>query len=283
MVEPTAAVGFIGVGDIGAPMCEHLIGWPGGLFVLDRRPEAVERFVDAGATAADSVKQVAAECDVICIMVQTGDQVRSLLDGDEGILANAKPGTVVVVHSTISVEEAAEFAEMGAHHDVALLDAPVSGGAMGARQGELAVMVGGARDAFEKALPVLETFGGLIKRMGDAGAGTRTKIARNLITFASYAAVGEAMRLAEASGLDIRKLAQVVLHSDALSGGAGAIMVRSTAGPMEADDPLRPYFEHAVALGLKDVAFAIEMGDELGVDVSVARLTEQKLPPALGL
>lgn len=283
MVEPTAAVGFIGVGDIGAPMCEHLIGWPGGLYVLDRRPEAVESFVSAGATSADSVQQVAAECGVICIMVQTGDQVRSLLDGDEGILANARPGTVVVVHSTISVEEAAEFAEMAAHHDIAVLDAPVSGGAMGARQGELAVMVGGARDAFEKALPVLETFGGLIKRMGDAGAGTRTKIARNLITFASYAAVGESMRLAEASGLDIRKLAQIVLHSDALSGGPGAIMVRATTAPMEADDPLRPYFEHAVALGLKDVAFAVQMGEELGVDVSVARLTEQKLPPALGL
>lgn len=276
-------VGFIGVGDIGAPMCEQLIGWPGGLFVLDRRPEAVESFVEGGATSADSVQQVATECDVICIMVQTGDQVRSLLGGDSGILANASPGTVVVVHSTISVEQAADFAEMGARHDIAVLDAPVSGGAMGARQGELAIMVGGDRDAFERALPVLQTFGGMIKRMGDAGAGTRTKIARNLITFASYAAVGESMRLAEASGLDIHKLAQVVLHSDALSGGAGAIMVRSTAGPMEADDPLRPYFEHAAALGLKDIAFAIEMGEELGVDVSIARLTEQKLPPALGL
>jgi len=264
-------------------MCEQLIGWPGGLFVLDRRPEAVESFVEGGATSADSVQQVATECDVICIMVQTGDQVRSLLGGDSGILANASPGTVVVVHSTISVEQAADFAEMGARHDIAVLDAPVSGGAMGARQGELAIMVGGDRDAFERALPVLQTFGGMIKRMGDAGAGTRTKIARNLITFASYAAVGESMRLAEASGLDIRKLAQVVLHSDALSGGAGAIMVRSTAGPMEADDPLRPYFEHAAALGLKDIAFAIEMGEELGVDVSIARLTEQKLPPALGL
>ncbi len=281
MSEP--AVGFIGLGDIGAPMCEQLVGWPGGLHVLDKRPEATAGLVEAGATAAESVQQVAADCDVICIMVQTGDQVRSLLDGDGGILANAKSGVVVLVHSTISIDEALEFAEMGERHGVSVLDAPVSGGAMGAGTGELAIMVGGNRDAYERALPVLQTLGALIQHMGDAGAGTRTKIARNLITFASYAAVGEAMRLAEASGLDLRKLARVVQHSDALSGGPGAIMIRSTAEPMDSDDPLRQYLEHALALGMKDLGFAIAMGEELGVDVPVARLAERTLPPALGL
>jgi 3-hydroxyisobutyrate dehydrogenase len=277
------SVGFIGLGNIGAPMARRLAAWPGGLVVHDVFPAAMEKFTSRGATGAGSGAEVASQCAVICVMVQNETQVRDVLDGPEGILATALPGTVVVVHSTISAEAAVALAELAASADVELVDAPVSGGAGGAREGSLAVMVGGSDAAVARATPVLEQFAAMVQHMGPVGAGTRTKIARNLITFASYAVVGEAQRLAEAAGLDLGKLGDVVRHSDRVTGGPGAIMVRPTAAEMAQDDGLRPIFAHSETLGGKDLELAIRMGAELGVDTFFAQTALQALPAALGL
>ena len=109
------------------------------------------------------------------------------------------------------------------------------------------------------------------------------KIARNLITFASFAAVGEAQRLAQAAGLDVAALGDVVRHSDRVTGGAGAIMLRPDASVMADDDGLRPIFAHTAALGTKDLDLAAELGDGLDVDTPVAELARRLLAPALGL
>jgi 3-hydroxyisobutyrate dehydrogenase-like beta-hydroxyacid dehydrogenase len=144
-------------------------------------------------------------------------------------------------------------------------------------------MLGASDAAAERVRPVLERFASLVQHMGPVGAGTRTKIARNLISFAGFAVAGEAQRLAEAAGLDLMKLGEVVRHSDAVTGGPGAIMVRPTAAAMAESDGLRPIFEHSRSLGAKDLELARAMAAELGVDVPFAALAEQWLAVALGL
>lgn len=279
----SAAVGFIGLGNIGAPMATRLLDWPEGLVVHDVADAATRPFVDRGASAVASPAEVAARADRICVMVQNEQQVRDVVLGEHGIAAGATPGTVVAVHSTISAEGASAIAADAAARDVAVVDAPVSGGPMGAHEGSLAVMLGGEEVAVARITPVLERFASMVQHMGPVGAGTRTKIARNLISFASYVAVGEAQRLADAAGLDLVKLGEVVRHSDRVTGGPGAIMLRSSAAVMDAQDGLRPIFEHTVTLGSKDLELAVQLGDELGVATPVAELSLTRLRSALGL
>jgi 3-hydroxyisobutyrate dehydrogenase-like beta-hydroxyacid dehydrogenase len=125
--------------------------------------------------------------------------------------------------------------------------------------------------------------GTLVSHFGPVGSGTNAKITRNLITFASFAVVGEAQRLAEAAGLDLAKLGDVVRHSDRVTGGAGAVMLRPTAGVMDDDDSLRPIFEHTATLGAKDLHLAVQLAAEHGLDAPFAELGERWLRVALGL
>ncbi|HNG23616.1 MAG TPA: NAD(P)-dependent oxidoreductase [Microthrixaceae bacterium] len=276
-------IGFIGLGNIGAPMARRLLDRPDELVVLDVAAAATAPFAAEGATVAATPAELAARARVISIVVRDEAQVADVLDGPDGLLAAATAGTVVAVHSTISAEGAVALAERASAAGVDLVDAPISGGAMGAHEGTLAVMVGGSDDAVERARPVLERYASLVVHCGPVGQGTRMKIARNLITFASFAAVGEAQRLAQAAGLDVAALGDVVRHSDRVTGGAGAIMLRPDASVMADDDGLRPIFAHTAALGTKDLDLAAELGDGLDVDTPVAELARRLLAPALGL
>lgn len=276
-------IGFIGLGNIGAPMARRLLDRPDELVVLDVAAAATAPFAAEGATVAATPAELAARARVISIVVRDEAQVAEVLDGPDGLLAGAAAGTVVAVHSTISAEGAVALAERAAAAGVDLVDAPISGGAMGAHEGTLVVMVGGSDDAVERARPVLERYASLVVHCGPVGQGTRMKIARNLITFASFAAVGEAQRLAQAAGLDVAALGDVVRHSDRVTGGAGAIMLRPDASVMADDDGLRPIFAHTAALGTKDLDLAAELGDGLDVDTPVAELARRLLAPALGL
>lgn len=276
-------IGFIGLGNIGAPMARRLLDRPDELVVVDVAAAATAPFAAEGATVAATPAELAARARVISIVVRDEAQVADVLDGPDGLLAAATAGTVVAVHSTISAEGAVALAERASAAGVDLVDAPISGGAMGAHEGTLAVMVGGSDDAVERARPVLERYASLVVHCGPVGQGTRMKIARNLITFASFAAVGEAQRLAQAAGLDVAALGDVVRHSDRVTGGAGAIMLRPDASVMADDDGLRPIFAHTAALGTKDLELAAELGDGLNVDTPVAELARRLLAPALGL
>jgi 3-hydroxyisobutyrate dehydrogenase-like beta-hydroxyacid dehydrogenase len=199
------------------------------------------------------------------------------------LLEHAREGTVVALHSTIEPHTAAELAERAAVRGVHVLDAPVSGGAVGAAEGRLAVMVGGDRAAYDIAKPVFRALAEVVVHLGPAGAGTRCKLARNLLTFAGFAAAAEASRLAEAAGIDLRKLAAVVRHSDAITGGPGATMIRATTAPLDPADGLRPIFEHTRALGEKDLAQALALGEQLGVDLPFAALALSSLADGLGV
>ncbi|MGB8649827.1 MAG: NAD(P)-dependent oxidoreductase [Mycobacteriales bacterium] len=273
------AVGFIGLGNIGAAMATRLLGHPEGLHVHDVREEAMAPFVEKGARPG-SLKDLAVECDVISLVVLTDAQVCDVV-GE--LLEHATEGTVIAIHSTIETQTAPELAAAGLRRGVHVLDAPVSGGAIGAAEGRLAVMVGGDRSAYETAKPVFATWAELVLHLGPAGAGTQCKLARNLLTFVGYAAAAEASRLAEAAGLDLRKLAAVARHSDAITGGPSAVMIRQSTAPFSADDALRPIFEHTRTLGEKDLALALALGESVHVDLPFARLAEQSLAAGLGV
>jgi 3-hydroxyisobutyrate dehydrogenase-like beta-hydroxyacid dehydrogenase len=272
--------GFIGLGQMGTPMAMRLAAWPGGLIVYDTRPEAMAALADAGAKAAGSVAEVAAAARIISVMVRDDGQVREVV---RALAAAAGRPVIIAIHATIGPGTAAELAAEVAHTGAEVVDAPVSGGFMGAQDGRLAVMVGGSRAAYERCREPFGCWADLIMHVGPAGAGTRAKLARNLLHFAAFTAAAEAQRLAEAAGVDLRKLGRVVRHSDAVTGGAGAIMLRPTTAPLDTDDPLREILEHVRALGEKDLSLALDLGAELGVDLPMARLALGSFAAGLGL
>lgn len=282
-MSAATGVGFIGLGQIGAPMASRWLDWPGGLTVFDVHGPATEPFAAKGAHVASSPAEVAERADVISIMVRDDAQVTDVLTGPDGILSTARPGTVVAIHSTVEADTPARLAAIAAEQAVDVIDAPVSGGFMGAHSGTLALMVGGSEDAVAKAAEPFALLGTLVAHLGPIGAGTRAKLARNLITFSAMAAVGEASRLAEAAGVDLAKLGDVVRHSDKVTGGAGSTMLRATAAPLDPTDGLHPIFTHTRGLGEKDLQLALALGDEVGVDLPFARLALDTLGAALGV
>lgn len=282
-------VGFVGLGNIGKPMALQLAAHDAiELQVFDVAEKPVKELIDAGATAADSVAAMANWADVICVMVRDDDQVRSVL-GE--VLADLKPRDSLVpvsfvVHSTVAPETPGELVDQVTKvcgFAVEIVDAPVSGGPMGAADGSLAIMVGSSAGAFEAVEPVLAVMGSKVIHAGGVGAGTRFKLARNLLHFVSFTAATEAARLAEAAGLDLVALGEVVRHTDAITGGPGAILHRDTTAPIEAGDFWHGVFSHVVALGEKDLLFATALAEKLDVDVPMARLALTELAPGLGL
>jgi 3-hydroxyisobutyrate dehydrogenase-like beta-hydroxyacid dehydrogenase len=154
---------------------------------------------------------------------------------------------------------------------------------MGASDGRLAVMVGGTRAAYERCRGPFGRWADLVLHMGEVGAGTRAKLARNLLQFVAFTAAAEAQRLAEAAGIDLRKLAGVVRHSDAVTGGPGSIMLRPATAPVPAGDPLLAVLEHVRALGEKDLALALELGADLGIELPLAAFAREHLAAGLGV
>lgn len=279
-MSPRTSVGFVGLGNIGKPMALRLARSEHELRVFDVAPAPVAELVAAGAEAAGSVAELAAAVDVVCVMVRDDDQVRDVL-GE--ILGVAGDGRCVVIHSTVAPDTPGQLADVAIRHGVHVLDAPVSGGAMGATEGTLAIMVGGDDDAFARARPVLEAMGSTVVHAGAIGAGTRFKLARNMMHFVSFTAATEAMRLAEAAGLDLKALGDVVRHTDAITGGPGAIMHRDTTAPIAEDDFWFGVFGHVQALGEKDLGFAIQLAQQLDVEVPLADLALRRLGPGLGM
>lgn len=276
--EPT--LGYIGLGSMGAPMAMRLTDWPGGLVVYDVREAAVEPLVGAGASAAAGLAAVAAAADIIGVAVLDDGQVREVV---AALADDAAPGTVIAIHSTIGETTASELADALAPRGVHIVDAPVSGGPGAAQKGELATMVGASRDVYERVKPVFKRWASLVIHAGDPGAGTRMKLARNMLTFTAFAAACEAMSLAEAAGVDLQALGRVVRHTDALTGGPGAIMIRDTMAELEPGHWLYDTFTHTRGLGEKDLGLALALGDSLGIGLPLARIALANLAAGLGV
>ncbi|OJZ75969.1 oxidoreductase [Mycobacterium paraffinicum] len=278
--DQAPTLGFIGLGNLGAPMAKRLIGWPGGLIVFDVRPDATTPFVDAGVQVADTVADVAA-ADIISVMVLNDEQVRDVV---ARLAPRARRGAVIAIHSTIdhrtAVELAAELEPTGIH----VIDAPVSGGVEAVKTGDLAVMVGAEREVYERVKPAFKQWASMVVHAGEPGAGTRMKLARNMLTFTSFAAACEAMKLAESAGLDVQAFSRVVRHTDAHSGGTGAMMFRDDMSkPLASDHFLYQPFLHTRDLGEKDLSLALGLGGEVGVDLPLAQIALQNLAEGLGV
>ena len=272
-------LGYIGLGNQGAPMAKRLADWPDGLIVFDVRTEAMTPLAELGAQLADSVADVA-KADVISVTVLNDAQVRDVV---AELGEHAAPGTVIAIHSTIEPGTAPELAERLAPKGVHIVDAPVSGGAGAADKGELAVMVGASEEAYAAVKPVFKKWASLVVRAGEPGAGARMKLARNMLTFIGFAASCEAMALAEAAGIDLQKLGRVVRHSDAQSGGPGAIILRDDTRPLEPDHWLFDMFTHTRGLGEKDLSLALGLGEAVGVELPLAQVALQNLADGLGV
>lgn len=273
------SIGYIGLGSMGAPMAMRLVNWPGGLTVHDIRDEATSPFAEAGAAVAGTLAEVAA-ADLIEVTVLDDAQVREVITE---LAEHAATGTVIAIHSTISDTTAEELAARLAPKGIHVIDAPVSGGAGAARNGELATMVGAPREVYERVKPVFKQWASLVIHSGEPGAGTRMKLARNMLTFTGFAAACEAMALAERAGLDLQALGRVVRHTDALTTGAGAIMIRDNTHEIEPGHWLYDTFTHTRSLGEKDLGLALGLGESLDVDLPLAQIALRNLAAGLGV
>lgn len=278
-MSETLTLGFVGLGNQGTPIAKRLVEWPGGLTVYDIRAEAMTPLAEAGASLADSVADVA-QADLIHVVVLNDAQVREVVGELAG---NAKPGTIIAIHSTISPDTAVELDERLRPAGLHIVDAPVSGGDRAAKKGELAVMVGADDAVFALVQEPFSRWASLIVHAGEPGAGTRMKLARNMLHFTSFAAACEALQLAAAAGVSVQDLGNVVRHSDKQTGGAGMVMFRDNAEPLAPDHFLYQPFLHTRALGEKDLGLALALADELDIDLPLARLAMQNLAAGLGV
>ena len=210
MPSAIQSVGFIGLGNIGRPMAEKLLGQPFSVQVYDVASAATALLVESGAAAADDIVSMAATCDYLALCVRDADDIESLLYGTrrdsegsgDGLLHHAQRGATLVIHSTVPQASVPKWANDAAGYGLDLVDAPMTGGAQGAEAGRLCYMVGGSAATVARITPILETSAEKIIHAGDTGAGIALKLCNNLITYAEFTAMSEATRLATACGLD---------------------------------------------------------------------------------
>jgi 2-hydroxy-3-oxopropionate reductase len=276
--ERLERIGFIGLGVMGAPMARHLLAAGFPLTVHSRSAPPVEALVADGASWAGKPAEVARVSDVIVTMLPDTPDVELVLLGADGVQEGAASGSLVIDMSTIDPIATRTFAERLASGGVAMLDAPVSGGQVGAEAGTLSIMVGGPDDAFQRALPVFESMGQTIVHVGPAGAGQVTKACNQLVIASAVEAVGEAFVLAVKAGVDPAKV------REALLGGFAGSKVLDLHGQRMLDGAFGPGFRSA--LMAKDGRIVVEAADRLGAPIpgfrTVAERLEAMLPAGRG-
>ena len=206
-------VGFIGTGTMGLPMLTNLIKGGHSVTAFDVVPAALDAAVEHGATRANSATSVAMDVEILVTMLPSSSQVESVYLGEGGILEGAKAGLLCADMSTIDPNTSRKVAAALANKNARFIDAPVSGGTVGAENATLAIMVGGAAADLEAARPVLTSMGAAIIHVGTVGAGEAAKLCNNLIAGVSAIAVAEAFRIGEAFGVDPKILTDVISKS----------------------------------------------------------------------
>ena len=250
-------IGFIGVGVMGNGMVKNLLRHGYEVSAYTRtRAKALEA-LDAGAEWRESAADCVRDADAVITMVGFPPDVEEVYFGERGILANARPGTLVIDMTTTSPRLAQRIYTEAADRGLSALDAPVSGGDTGARAGTLAIMVGGDREAFERAMPIFEAMGKSIRYMGPAGSGQHTKMANQIAIAGTLAGACEAVAYARAVGLDVDEMLS------AISGGAAGSWQLSNNGPKSAHGDFAPGF--FIKHFIKDMTLAD--GEARGRDV----------------
>jgi 2-hydroxy-3-oxopropionate reductase len=255
--KPT--IGYIGLGLMGKPIARNILkaGYP--LVVHNRSREAVAELVAEGAIEAFSPKEVAQQAEILFTNLPDTPDVELVALGVEGIIEAAREGQILIDNSTIKPASARMIAEKLAEKGMASLDAPVSGGDIGAINGTLAVMVGGPAEALERAMPVLEAIGKSITHVGDAGAGQIAKCANQIMVAAQMVAMGELLILAKKSGADPEKVVK------AIQGGAAQCWALDVKPPRLFEGNRQPGFK--AYMQAKDMGIVMDTAKEYGVPV----------------
>jgi len=276
MSESKKTVGFVGAGNIGTPMVLSLLRDGFDVVVRDLRREAVSECLNAGARFAETNQALVDACDLIGIAVVNDAQLTKLICDEGGLLQLAKPGTLLIVHSTVLPATIRTLAEKLAAKGIHLLDAQISGGDLRAREGDLAIMVGGSADQLERGMPYFKALSRRTEHMGESGSGAATKIAIQMMTFGNWIAAMESMRLARALGIDEMKLANFATDTTADS------WVAQTWGnydrllhkhPLAGTEDLFRLFD-------KDLFNAVAVAREVGVSLPVTAVGSQALAPS---
>ena len=262
-------LGFIGLGVMGRPMALRLLRAGHELAVWARRPEALAPLVDAGATACADPAEVGRSSEVVFTIVTYGRDVESVAFGPNGLAEGMAAGSVLVDMSTIAPGLARDIATRLSERGIHLLDAPVSGGGIGAEAGTLAIMVGGEADVLERIRPLFEVLGRTLVHVGGNGAGQVAKACNQMVMVAAIEAAAEAMRLAAAAGVDLGKV------REALMGGSAASRVLELFGGRMVARDFRAGVE--ARLHHKDFGIVAEAARQLGVAMPITATVAQQL------
>jgi 2-hydroxy-3-oxopropionate reductase len=264
------AVGFIGLGIMGRPMAENLMEAGYELVVHNRSPEKAEELAKEGnATAADSPREVAEACDTVITMLPDSPDVEAVVAGEGGVLEGIRDGALLVDMSTISPVVTEELAAKVREKGASMLDAPVSGGDVGAIEGALSIMVGGTEEDFERARPLFDVMGKVATHVGPTGAGQVVKACNQIVVALNIEAVSEALVLGSKAGVAPEKVVE------ALSGGlAGSAVMEAKKEKFFSHD-FEPGFR--IELHHKDLGIALAAGREYGVALPVTAIVDQML------
>ena len=260
-------VGFVGLGIMGKPMAENLIEAGFDLVVYNRTREKAEDL--EGAHVAESPKEVAEQSDIIITMLPDSPQVEEVLAGEDGVLGGVRDGALIVDMSTISPVVTEELSEKAREKGASMLDAPVSGGDVGAIDGTLSIMVGGSEEDFERARPLFEVMGGTVTHVGPVGTGQVVKAANQIVVALTIEAVSEALVLGSKGGVAPEKIL------DVLGGGLAGNKVMDLKREKMLDHSFDPGFK--VKLHHKDLGIALAAGREYGVTLPVTAVVDQML------
>jgi 3-hydroxyisobutyrate dehydrogenase len=260
-------VGFIGLGIMGRGMARNILkaGFP--LRVWNRTASRMDELAAEGAGPASSPGDLAFHSDIIITCVSDTADVEQVLLGEGGVIHGARPGSLVIDMSTISLRATQRIAAHLAERHIHMLDAPVSGGSEGAARGTLSIMVGGDVTQFERALPVFQAMGKTITHLGPVGAGQTTKLVNQILVVGHALAMSEALLFAQAGGVDLRKALEAV------SGGAAGSWMLSNRGPQILARDWRPGF--TIDLQQKDLRLVLQEADRLGVPLPGTALIHQ--------
>ena len=256
-------IGFIGLGLMGKPMARNLHAAGADVSLTSRSSGPAEELAGEGMTALATPREVTKASDLVIIMVTDTSAVDKVLHGPDGVIAGLAPGKTVIDMSTTKVRETREWAEEVKAADAFYIDAPVSGGTVGAKAGNLTIMIGGADDALATAMPVLEVLGQNITHIGDVGAGQVTKTANQAIVGITLAAVAEGLTLAARAGVDPAKV------RTALLGGFAESRVLDLHGGRMVEREFTPGGRASVHH--KDILQALELADQVGLDLLSTR------------
>ncbi len=270
----SSKVGFAGLGIMGRPMALNVMKGGHAMAVHARRAESMRPLAEAGAVTCASPAEVAAKSDVTFVMVSDTPDVEQVILGPGGCSEGAKAGSVIVDMSTISPAATRRIAAALAEKGIEMLDAPVSGGEVGAVNGTLSIMVGGPAQAFERVRPLFELMGKNIVHIGESGAGQVAKSCNQIVAAVTIEAVAEALLLARANGVDAAKV------REALLGGFAYSRVLELHGKRMLDDNFQPGFK--AALHQKDMRIVLQSAYELGVALPAAALAMQHINALVG-